>query len=408
MSVCVIGAGFAGLAAAEALADAGVRPIVLEARDRVGGRVWSQRLENGAVIERGAEFVERNQATLLATLQRLGLRLAPTGMSYSNREPRGFSISQPELQATIEDLHARIRARPDRGLGISASRFLDEAAIDDGARRVIAARLQVTCAHPADRLSARMLEHISFVDSEGLRIAGGNQGVALGLAAKLGDAVHLSCPVQAVRWSDHGVRVQAAGTELEADACVVAVPVTALAGIRFDPPLPEWKQNALGRVAYGHAAKLFVPLGRPPAPSAVLNVREHFWTWTGRAGGDEVQPVANAFAGSAPALARLRVADGPATWLESLRALRPELDLQPEGAVLSTWSGDPWVRGAYSVRTTQTLPGDDELLARPLSRLHFAGEHTAGAWSGLMEGALHSGRRAAQDILATAENTQFR
>jgi monoamine oxidase len=408
MRVCVIGAGFAGLAASEALADAGVLPIVLEARERVGGRVWSQRLDNGAVIERGAEFVERNQTTLLATLERLGLRLAPTGMSYSNREPRGVAISQPELQAIIEDMHARIRARPDRGLGITASRFLSEAQIDDWARQVIAARLEVTCACPADRLSARMLEHIAFVDSEGLRIAGGNQGLALGLAAKLGSDLHLGCPVDAVSWSEHGVRVHAAGAEVEADACVVAVPVTALAGIRFDPPLPEWKRNALDRVSYGHAAKLFVPLVRVPAPSAVLHVGERFWTWTGRAGGDEVQPVVNAFAGSAPALARLRVADGPATWLESLRALRPDLEMRPEGAVLSTWSDDPWVRGAYSVRTVETLPGDDELLARPVDRLHFAGEHTAGAWSGLMEGALHSGQRAAQDILATAEITQFR
>jgi monoamine oxidase len=340
-------------------------------------------------------------------MERLGLRLAPTGMSYANREPRGFSISRAALQAAIEDLHTRITARPDRGLGISASRFLSEAEIDDRARQVIAARLEVTCAHPADRLSARMLEHISFENSEGLRIAGGNQGLALGLAARLGDDVHLSCAVDGVSWSERGVRVHAAGAEVEADACVVAVPVTALAGIRFDPPLPEWKRKALHRVSYGHAAKLFVPLGRVPAPSAVLHVGERFWTWTGRAGEDEVQPVVNAFAGSAPALARLRVADGPAGWLESLRALRPDLVLRPEGAVLSTWSDDPWVRGAYSVRTT-TIPWDEDLLIQPVGNVYFAGEHTAGAWSGLMEGALHSGRRAAQDILATAEITQFR
>ncbi|HEY4791108.1 MAG TPA: FAD-dependent oxidoreductase, partial [Actinomycetes bacterium] len=87
--VCVIGAGFAGLTAAAALADGGLEPLVLEARDRVGGRVHSRRLDNGAVVELGAEFVEDDQETLLATARRLGLAMAPTGMAYGDREPRG-------------------------------------------------------------------------------------------------------------------------------------------------------------------------------------------------------------------------------------------------------------------------------------------------------------------------------
>ena len=83
--VCVIGAGFAGLAAAAALADGGLEPLVLEARDRVGGRVRSRRLDNGAVVELGAEFVEDDQETLLATARRLGLAMAPAGMAYGDR-----------------------------------------------------------------------------------------------------------------------------------------------------------------------------------------------------------------------------------------------------------------------------------------------------------------------------------
>jgi monoamine oxidase len=113
-----------------------------------------------------------------------------------------------------------------------------------------------------------------------------------------------------------------------------------------------------------------------------------------------VPPVVSAFAGSAPALARLGVAAGPAAWLERLRALRPDLDLDPAGAVLSTWDDDPWVGAAYSTRGLGVDPGDAELLARPVGRLHFAGEHTAGRWAGLMEGALRSGARAAAELLA--------
>lgn len=403
MRVCVIGAGLAGLAAAKALRDGGAIPIVLEARDRVGGRVWSQRLDNGASIERGAEFVERGHTALLCTMEQLGLRLAPAGMSYSNREPRGVpAVSREALQATLDALKQVRDARSDGAAGLSVERFLAEAPIDPVAREVIAARIRVTCAHPVANLSVQALDHIAFVDEEGLRIAGGNQGVALGLAARLGAAIQLSCPVEGVAWSMDGVRVQARGTAVEADACVVAVPASVLDRIRFDPPLPAWKAGALARVTYGHAAKLFVPLRRVPPPSSALAVREHFWTWTARDASGTVQPVVSAFAGSAPALERLGIAAGPARWLERVRALRPDLDLAADGAVLSTWSDDPWVRGAYSVRTVTAWPEDGDLLARSVACLRFAGEHTAGPWSGLMEGALRSGMRAAAEVLARA------
>ena len=97
-------------------------------------------------------------------------------------------------------------------------------------------------------------------------------------------------------------------------------------------------------------------------------------------------------AGSRPALDRLAVADGPERWLESLAALRPDLDLEPSGALLSTWSDDPWARGAYSVHTPG---GNDSVLGAPCGALIVAGEYTAGPFAGLMEGALRSGIRAA-------------
>jgi monoamine oxidase len=210
--------------------------------------------------------------------------------------------------------------------------------------------------------------------------------------------------VQAVTWSERGVRVATAGAELGAEACVVAVPASVIGRIRFDPPLPAWKAEALERVVYGHAAKLFVPLRRVPEPSAVLSVPDHYWTWTARGAGGTVQPVVSAFAGSAPALAALEVSDGPAAWRRHLAVLRPDLDLDRD-TVLSTWDDDPWVQAAYSTRTPSFRPDDPGLLARPVGPLHFAGEHTAGPWSGLMEGGLRSGHRAAAELLATRPGT---
>ncbi|HEV2921081.1 MAG TPA: NAD(P)/FAD-dependent oxidoreductase, partial [Actinomycetota bacterium] len=238
----------------------------------------------------------------------------------------------------------------------------------------------------------------SFSTRESLRVGGGNQRIALRLAERLPGAVHLGVPVRALSWSRGGVRVAVAGAELDAEACVLAVPASVMGGIGFDPPLPAWKAEALERVVYGHAAKLFVPLRRVPEPSAVLSVPDHYWTWTAIGADGAVQPVVSAFAGSAPALAALEVAAGPATWRRRLAALRPDLELD-RGAVLSTWDDDPWIEAAYSTRTPGFRPDDPDLLARPVGPLHFAGEHTAGPWSGLMEGALRSGHRAAAELL---------
>jgi monoamine oxidase len=83
-----------------------------------------------------------------------------------------------------------------------------------------------------------------------------------------------------------------------------------------------------------------------------------------------------------------------------VRALRPDLDLDEGGVVLSTWDDDPWIQAAYSTRGLGFDPDDAEPLARPVGPLHFAGEHTAGPWAGLMEGALRSGGRAAAELLA--------
>jgi monoamine oxidase len=400
--VCVIGAGFAGLAAAAALADGGLEPLVLEARERVGGRVHSRRLGNGAVVELGAEFVEDDHQTLVATAGRLGLAMAPTGMAYGDREPRGgFGTDRATVLAEVERLKGLLADRPGlAAAGRSVAEVLAELPLDPGARQAIAARLQVSAGQPVQELAATVLGHAgsSFSTRESLRVAGGNQRIALRLAERLGRAVHLGVPVRAVSWSGPGVRVAVDGAELEAEACLLAVPASVIGRIRFDPPLPAWKAEALERVAYGHAAKLFVPLGQAPPPSAVLSVPDHYWTWTARGADGAVQPVVSAFAGSAPALAALEVAGGPATWRRRLAALRPDLDLDG-GAVLSTWDDDPFIEAAYSTRTPAFDPGDPDLLARPVGPLHFAGEHTAGPWSGLMEGALRSGLRAAAELL---------
>jgi monoamine oxidase len=135
---------------------------------------------------------------------------------------------------------------------------------------------------------------------------------------------------------------------------------------------------------------------------SLQSVPERFWTWTATDASGQVQPVLHAFAGTEAGLAALAVAEGPAAWASRVAALRPELSMDLDRALLSTWNDDPWAGESYSALTVEVADGDDELIAAPLGRAHMAGEHTAGAWSGLMEGALRSGVRAADEVLATA------
>ena len=104
---CVIGAGVAGLTAADSLAQSGVEVVVLEARDRVGGRVWSDRLEGGGLVERGAEFITAGYDATDAMVERLGLAYAGMGIRYPDRA----------LRLSVGGLNERRRAFPVRGAG---------------------------------------------------------------------------------------------------------------------------------------------------------------------------------------------------------------------------------------------------------------------------------------------------
>jgi monoamine oxidase len=395
--VVVVGAGFAGLAAADELRRAGVEVVVLEARDRVGGRVWSRELPNGSIVEMGAEFILAENDTVRATADRLGLELAEKGMSYGRRDIRGADPFEPEeLDAAVAEIERALAAGEGRGL--SARELIDRLEMPDAVREALAARTEVSAASPDHTVGSAALGMVAHIDDfPAPSVAGGNQRIALEFAAALGDAVRLSDPLRALAWGDGSVIARTDSGELEADACVVAVPASVIGEVAFEPALPGPIAGALAAVSYGHAAKLFVPLAEPTVPSAVLSVPGRFWTWTAKGASGEVQPVACCFAGSAPALEALGVANGPARWTATLAELRPDLALEPGAAMLSTWDDDPWVRAAYSVWVDEEVSA---VLAARHGPLAFAGEHTAGEWHGLMEGALLSGARAAGHVLA--------
>jgi monoamine oxidase len=386
MKVAVVGAGLAGLVAADELQRAGEEVVVLEARDRVGGRVWSRELENGAVVEMGAEFILPGNTAIVELVERFGLGLWDKGMRYGRREPRGGPpVSAEELAHAVDEVG---RAVDDDAPDVSARELLEQLEIAPGAREALLARVEISSANSADVVAARDMAGIAHVDDKPApSIAGGNQRLPLALAEALGSAVRLRSPVERIAWRENDVRLTAAGAELTANACVIAVPASVLHQIAFEPALPP-----LPEVRYGHAAKLFVPLRSPAQPSAVMSVPERYWTWTATGAGDQPQPVVSAFSGSPRALVDLDVTNGPKHWAASIERLRPDLDLDLDNVALSTWSDDPWVGAAYS---TSPPPPHEQ----PIGPLAFAGEHLGGPFAALMEGAIRSGRAAARALL---------
>jgi monoamine oxidase len=374
---------------------------VIEARFRVGGRTWSWKLGNGAVVEMGAEFILPGNTEILTLADQLGLGLWDKGMRYGMREPRGVEVSMEELAMGVA---AVADALEEGDAGRTARELLDSLDIAPGAREAILARLEISTASSADDVPASDLSGLAHIGDEAApSVAGGNQGIALGLAGMLGERVRLGDAVVAVHWGGDGVQAATvSGHETAADQAVIAIPANVMNSIEFDPPLPPNKVDALANVRYGHAAKLFVPLAEPVAPSAVMNVPERWWCWTATADNDEPTPLVSCFAGSGAALKDLDLRSGPDRWLESLRALRPDPPLLADGAVLSTWSDDPWARAAYSVSSSPEVAA---AVAEPVGALTFAGEHTAGPFTALMEGAVRSGKRAASEVAALGSRT---
>ncbi len=396
--IVVIGAGFAGLAAADALVAAGCEVLVLEARGRVGGRVHSGRLQNGALVELGGEFITGGYAVTESLAARFSIPVDGMGIRYPDRE------LDPDPGLVPGVLTAAASAVAEAALAdplTPARDVLNRAVRNEVARKVLEMRLQSALAYPIADLDGRFaLKAPDLVQArETRRLRGGNQRLAVELAAGLGDRVLLDCPVREVHEEPTGLRLIADSNEFRARACIVAIPIALLPDLRFEPALPEATVGAISAIPTSAAAKLAVPLREAVDPRALMSAADRFWAWT--TGCDQVgaRSVA-AWAGATPVLERLGVGAGPEQWLHRLGQLWPQLELDPAEARLTVWQHDPWARGAYSVLPPVANAAGRAVSASPAANLIFAGEHTAEpGWTGTMEGALRSGLRAAEELL---------
>lgn len=412
--VIIIGAGIAGLATAHALLEDDLDVLVLEARDRLGGRTHTDRQFAGFPVEFGAEFIHGERAATWRWVDRLGLAT----LHWSKQDDSwvrlydGRRLTMRAAREVSEALdvtrHWRLPEIPPRRHE-SFGAYLQRLGFDherlEYVRRAFA---------NAQGDSMRLLDAAAIVASleaeeldgtEDYRIIEGYGAIveALGIGLEiLTDSV-----VQRIEWGDHGVTVTTTeGHVYRGRSAVITVPLGVLqAGdIEFVPELPEEKQRAFGGLGMGPVAKFIYRFAEPLTPveiQAIYAAGNPAMWWSPSAGHPTTEAVVWTALVSGDGLAEL-LREGEEEALDlALEALRLEVGrpgLRPLDARLLDWSADPFARGGYShVRPGHF--GARELLAKPTPPLWWAGEATADVGrAATVHGAMLSGERAALEV----------
>ena len=423
--VIVVGAGLAGLRCAADLVAAGRDPVVLEARQRVGGRVWSHRFPDGQWCERGAEFVDTGHREVIALVAALGLELndVSCGRDDARRmlDMGGRSVPYelhhnlaPDLarfDSAMTELAAMVDiddpAGPRSALldDVPLSAVVEALGLSLVARVVIGRDIRSEYMLGPDEVSQLMaawMTALHLVSDDGFeahRIVGGNDQLASGLAARLGDRIRLATPVAIVE-PDEGAVVLATGERLTADHLVVTVPLPVLGRMWHEIP------TTLSRVGYGIGGKVSVQFSRRTwldegRDGSVRTERAwgELWETTDGQSGD--RGVMTALLSSNDGVALMSLPDIEDRIIAEIDRLFPGAKGLAGERVVTDWTDDPYSLGAYVTFGLGQLLAAWPQLRRPHGRMLLAGEHTD-EWCGYMEGALRSGARAARTILATA------
>ncbi len=435
----VIGAGVAGLAAARGIQDGGQRAIVLEARDRVGGRVHTRHLPDLPIpVELGAEFVHGTPRSLWELLQVARLRVADAAEEHVTFEHGRIQAREDfggAVGAVLGALHDEAQ-RPDRSFAdFLSARFPDGEHAD--ARRLARAYVEGFHAAPPNDVGVHGLaraEGAASGNDQAFRIADGYDRVVAWLRdGDGGDAldVRLGVVVRRIAWEQGSVRVHAvdaAGREtvFDAAACVVTLPVGVLraapgeAGAVTFAPEPPGKREALQGIGAGAVTRVTLQFRRrfweerdavpsldpdvDPLQLSFVHAPEQavpVW-WTVRA---LRAPLLVAWVGGprGRALAALDRVAQASTCVASLATVlgRDPHEIAAELVATHThdWLDDPFSRGAYSYARVGGADAGTRLAEPVEHTLFFAGEATAsGGNTGTVHGALESGRRAAAEV----------
>ncbi|WP_411077603.1 flavin monoamine oxidase family protein [Streptomyces sp. cmx-10-25] len=439
--VAVIGAGLAGLTAAVDLVDRGHRVVVLEARDRVGGRTAGQTLADGHTIEMGGQWLGPTQDAVLALCDTYGLKTYPqygagdhvfSWNGEVRRYGRGETRLAPESAAEffrtkteLEEMAATLdldapwaASNAAEWDAITLHSHLRQATQDEGALALW--QFVVPGIFAAEPSEMSLLHFLFYTASGGTldmllglegcaqdrRVTGGAHLIAEALAESLGDAVRLSSPVHAIEQVADGAVVRHDGGVVSARRVVVALPPTLAGRLRYAPAMPALRDQLTQQVPMGSVIKVNVLYDRP------------FWREAGLSGLVSAPDRAlSAVADNTPEGSEHGVLVG---FFEGVHARRfgvlspserraaavgclvdyfgPEAG-EPLEYLELDWSAEEFSRGCYGGRLgagVWTAYGPQ--LREPVGVVHWAGTESAAVWNGYMDGAVRSGHRVADEI----------
>ncbi len=444
--VVVVGAGLAGLVAARELVAQGREVLVLEARDRVGGRLLNEPIGDGKVVEVGGQWIGPGQDRLAALAGELGVETFPThsegqNLIEHNGRLRRYRGTIPKLSPLILLDVERAQRRLNRMAGtvsLEAPWETPEAAELDGQTVATWIRRHVRTSGGRDLLQlgieavwAAQPEDISLLhllfyirsagslellfDTEGGaqqdRFVGGSQRVAERLAEELGpQRLLLESPVRRISHGGKGVRVEAGEHTVGARRAVVAVAPSLAGRIDYDPPLPGLRDQLTQRTPLGTVAKCMAIYDEP------------FWRADGLSGQATSTrgPIKLTYDNSPPdgrpgvllgflegtqarEAGELPAAERRAAVLDCFARLFGERARAPDRYVERLWADEPWTRGCYGAHLPPgTWTGYGRALRESIGPIHWAGSETARVWNGYMDGAVRSGEDAAREVLAAA------
>ncbi|HEY9478690.1 MAG TPA: NAD(P)/FAD-dependent oxidoreductase [Gemmatimonadaceae bacterium] len=448
--VLVIGAGIAGLTAAYRLRQHGVPVRIIEAQQRVGGRMYSLRsgFAGGQLCELGGELIDTGHSHIRALAAELGIELddlreVDAGLDADVWWVGGARRSTAEVIEALAPVAARLSV--DRGAWpegfdptyrnrggaealdrMTIAAWLDRAGASGWIRELLDVAFTTEYGMAIDGQSALNMLTMIQVGAGDLEMYGesderfhvheGNDLIPLTLARYLGDAVETGTVLEAVSRSGNGkftcsLRRGSSSSDATASHLLLAIPFTTLRNVRLDLPLPEVKRRAIDELGYGTNAKLMVGFServwrtRYRSNGSVMTSLPFQATWETSRGQAGSAGILTNFTGGAHALdlARGTAEDQARSMVADLDRIYPGAGAAHEGmkSVRFHWPSFPWTLGSYA----GYLPGQWTSIrgaeGEPVGQLYFAGEHCSLAAQGFMEGGCETGEEAAKQILSS-------
>jgi monoamine oxidase len=431
MRVIVAGAGLAGLTAARDLEALGAEVVVVEARDRVGGRVHTLRdgFADAQHAEAGADLIESEQTHVLDLSKELGLkpvRILRRGWGFYGADSTGrlrirsaagtFREAARRLEPEIREYNA-VNGEWDSPVVAAIARqsvaeWLGRVQADVGFAASVTGLRGFFLADPADLSLIALVDEFASgetpAESRMYRIADGNDRLATAAARTLRGRLLLNTVLRRVAQHDRGVQVVVENSrrhQLDADFSVLALPASTLRDVEFEPALPPDQARAIAQLRYGAATRLLLQFQtrfwrRPGRYSAYGSDQPTGAVWDGNEQQAPRPGILSLLAGGRASrdVREILKTGGLSGLTQHLRWLGSATELLTHRVI--TWEEDRWAKGAYAFFDPSFAPALRRWLPRAVGRVAFAGEHTSARWQGYMNGAIESGKRAALEVRA--------